>query len=211
VDTLVAASGVAVAEPFCIHLGDEPVRLGYIEIIDVTTGRRVVTVIEVLTLSNKVPGPGRLLHERKQRECTEGGVNLVEIDLLRAGPWALAVSEYLVPAAYQAPYRIYVYRSGDESYGEVYRVSLRERLPAIKVPLRESDVDVPLDLQSLIELCYRNGGYDDDIDYQKEPDPPLGADDARWADELLRKQGRRMEGSARKPAREEKRKHKPKK
>jgi hypothetical protein len=138
-------------------------------------------------------------------------VNLVEIDLLRAGPWALSVSEQHVPAVYRVPYRICVYRARSKYLGEVYRVSLRERLPAIKVPLREADADVPLDLQALIDLCYRNVGYDHDIDYQKEPDPPLGADDARWADELLCKQGRRTGGSARKPARQGSKKRKAKK
>ena len=30
-----------------------------------------------------------------------------------------------------------------------------------------------------------------DIDYSEDPDPPLTGDDARWADALLREQGRR--------------------
>ena len=38
---------------------------------------------------------------------------------------------------------------------------------------------------------YRNGGYDADIDYCVDPDPPLSADDEQWADDLLRGQGRR--------------------
>jgi len=36
-------------------------------------------------------------------------------------------------------------------------VPLRQRLPAIRVPLRETDADVPLDLQALIEQVYRHG------------------------------------------------------
>jgi hypothetical protein len=59
------------------------------------------------------------------------------------------------------------------------------------VPLRQTDAEVPLDLQTLIEQCYRNGGYDDDLDYRHAPDPPLAADDESWADNLLRSQGRR--------------------
>jgi hypothetical protein len=31
----------------------------------------------------------------------------------------------------------------------------------------------------------------DDIDYRREPDPPLDPADATWADELLRKAGKR--------------------
>jgi hypothetical protein len=38
-------------------------------------------------------------------------------------------------------------------------------------------------------LCYRNGSYEDDIDYSADPDPPLNASDARWAAALVRKRG----------------------
>jgi hypothetical protein len=56
-------NGVAVAEPLVIHLDQsEPVRQGFIEIIDIMSGRRVVTVIEVLSPSNKISGPGRDLY-----------------------------------------------------------------------------------------------------------------------------------------------------
>ncbi len=34
-------------------------------------------------------------------------------------------------------------------------------------------------------------GYDDDLDYRQEPEPPLSAEDVAWADDLLRKAGRR--------------------
>ena len=61
----------------------------------------------------------------------------------------------------------------------------------IRVPLRETDADVPLDLQELIDQCYSNDGYDDDIDYSREPLPPLERDDQRWADELLHEKGLR--------------------
>jgi Protein of unknown function (DUF4058) len=182
---------VAIADPLRIRLPDEPVTQGFIEIIDLGTGRRIVTVIEVLSPSNKVPGPGRELYEKKQQECQAAGVNLVEIDLLRGGPWVLSVAEHLVPAPYRTPYRVCVRRAAGEGLGEVYRVPLRRRLPVIGVPLRESDPDAPLDLQALIDQCYRNGGYDEDIDYQEEPDPSLAAGDARWANALLRQQGKR--------------------
>jgi Protein of unknown function (DUF4058) len=47
-----------------------------------------------------------------------------------------------------------------------------------------------LDLQAVIDQCYRNGGYDEDIDYSVAPDPPLNVEDAHWADTLLREAGR---------------------
>jgi hypothetical protein len=194
------ATGVALAEPLRIRLPDEPVTQGYIEIIDLATGRPVITVIEVLSLSNKVPGPGRELYEKKQQECRTGGVNLVEIDLLRNGPWVLSVPSYLVPASHRTTYRVCVCRPRAGALGEIYRVPLYERLPVIQVPLRPSDADVPLDLQILIDQCYRNGGYDEDIDYQTAPDPPFSPADGSWADSLLRKQGKRVSPSPRKAA-----------
>ena len=65
------------------------------------------------------------------------------------------------------------------------------RLPTISLPLRSTDPDIPFDLQMVIDQCYRNGGYDEDIDYSVEPDPLLGVEDARWANTLLREAGRR--------------------
>ena len=186
------APSPAVAEPLVIYLSDEPVTEGYIEIIDVGSGRRVVTVIEVLSLSNKSPGEGQEVYRRKQRELRDGYVNLVEIDLLRAGERMLSVGPARIPATHRTPYQVCVYRAAaTPPCYEVYRVPLRERLPVIRIPLRPTDADVPLDLQALIDQCYRNGGYDADIDYAAEPDPPLGAEDTRWADALLRQVGRR--------------------
>ena len=47
-----------------------------------------------------------------------------------------------------------------------------------------------LDIQAVVDQCYRNGGYDD-IDYTDEPDPRLKKSDAAWANALLGEQGRR--------------------
>jgi hypothetical protein len=186
-----AASTVAVAEPLRIHLSSDPVTEGYIEIIDLSSGRRVITGIEVLSPTNKLPGPGRKLYVQKQYECRKDGVNLVEIDLVRTGQRVLIVPETMVPPDYRTTYRVSVYRAGEDEICEVYRVPLRERLPAIRIPLRPSDADVALDLQAILEQAYRNGGYDEDIDHTAEPAPPLACDDARWADALLRERGLR--------------------
>jgi hypothetical protein len=186
-----ADSSVAVAEPVVIWGPDEPMTETYIEIIDVGSGKRVVTVIEVLSMANKLAGPGQDLYVEKQRELKAGRVNLVEIDLLRAGKRVFALEPQQIPLSHRTTYQVCIWRATRPGAHEVYRMPLRERLPAIRVPLRATDADVPLDLQALVDQCYRNGGYDEDIDYRAEPDPPLDPDDARWADELLRSQGRR--------------------
>ncbi len=88
-----------------------------------------------------------------------------------------------------------MFRASRPDVASVYRISLQGRLPAISIPLRESDADVTLDLQQLIERSYEFGRYDD-IDYRAEPSPPLSATDARWADELLRAKGEGARGFA---------------
>jgi hypothetical protein len=192
--------GVALAEPVRIRVPDGPITQGYIEILDLSTGRRIVTVIEILSAHNKVAGRGRKLYAQKQQECRKGRVNLVEIDLLRAGRWVLSVPEDLVEQPHRTCYKVCIGR-GQSSFWDFYPVSLRERLPVIPIPLRETDEDVPLDLQTLLDQCYRDGAYDDDIDYEREPNPPLSKDDARWADELLRKKRRRVGVAAGRPTR----------
>jgi hypothetical protein len=170
---------------------DEPVTQGFIEILEASSGNRVVTVIEVLSLANKLPGEGQDLYVRKQRELRQAQVSLVEIDLLRAGRRLLPVPLRRLPLEYRTAYQVWVRRGWQPLTVEIYRASFRESLPTIKIPLRPSDADVLLDLQALIDQCYRNGSYEDDIDYQEDPEPPLGKSDARWAQAQLQDKGLR--------------------
>lgn len=178
--------GIAIAEPLVIQLDDEPVSEGYIEIIDVGSGNRVITVIEVLSLANKLAGEGQDLYLKDQCERKDARLSLVEIDLLRAGKRILLVPPDRVPPRYRTTYQVVSFRAWKPFAYEVYRVPLRERLPVISIPLRETDRDVSLDLQALIDQCYRNGRYDT-LDYSRPASPPLEAEDQGWADELFRK------------------------
>ena len=184
--------GVAVAElakPLVLEappmMRDDPVPHYSIEIRETRSGNRVVTVLEVLSLANKRPGPNRAAYLVKQNELKYSNVNLVEIDLLRSGQTLMPVPIEALPKKHQTPYRVCVYRTGQATALEYYRVSLRERLPAIAVPLRDEDHDVPLDLQAAFEYCYQAGAYND-TDYSIDADPPLEGADAPWADRLLR-------------------------
>jgi hypothetical protein len=187
---------MAVAEPF-ILLVDEPVTEGFIEIREAGTAGRLITVIEVLSPANKTPGEGLDLHRAKQRELRQGNVSQVEIDLLRAGQRPLPLPLDRLSAEQQTPYLIWVRRGWEPLEVEFYRAPLQERLPAIRVPLRLTDKDVVLDLQAVIDQCYRNGDYDADLNYEKDPQPRLSLPDARWLDSLLRKSGRRHASRAR--------------
>lgn len=154
---------------------DEPVTQVFIKIIDIAARRRIVTIVEFLIPPNKVEGAGREVYLHCRQDFEKAGVNIVEIDLMRGQQ--------------DSPYQVCV-QPGSKSY-QVEILPLQERLPVIAIPLRETDKDVALDLQAIIDDCYRKGVYGDDIEYTDEPNPPLSPKDAAWADELLRSKGLR--------------------
>ena len=182
---------LAATEPLLVEAAHEPLTEGYIEIIDVSSGNRVVTIIEVLSPANKTPGNDMREYQRKQSEIVQSDTSLVEIDLLRAGKHVLAVPLLNVPDRARTPYMVCVRRATVPTKAEIYPVPLSQKLPTVKVPLRPSDADVPLDLQALIEQCYRKGRYEGDIDYRFDPAPALTGPDADWTTELLRGKGLR--------------------
>lgn len=186
-------SSAAVAQPLVIEFVDEPETQRFVEIREVSSDSRLVTVLEVLSPTNKTPGDGQEQYLRKQQELRQGGVSLAEIDLLRGGDWVVAVPLSALEASLRTPYRVVVRRGWRRLQAEYYAIALSERLPTIQVPLRQTDADVPLDLQGLLDQCYENGGYDD-IDYNKPPEPPLPPAAARWAAQLLRRAGYRRAG-----------------
>jgi hypothetical protein len=55
----------------------------------------------------------------------------------------------------------------------------------IRIPLNAGDADVPLDLQESLVKAYDRSGCDLQIDYSRDPVPPLSPEDAAWARELL--------------------------
>lgn len=182
----IAESAVSLAQPVVLELPMESVTQGYIEIIDARSGSRVVTVIEFISPSNKLPGQGRELYLQKQQEVRAANVSLVEVDLTRQGDWVLSVPHYAVPRSHQTLYQVCVRRGWKPRKAEVYAVPLRQRLPIIRIPLRETDSDATLDLQVLIEQCYGNGRYGGELDYRRDLVHPLSKEDAGWANELLR-------------------------
>ena len=117
-------------------------------------------------------------------------MNTVEIDLLRGGETLLPGGHSQVPPTDNRAYLVWIWKGRDPEHLAVQRIPLRVRLPVIKIPLRPGHADVSLDLQPILDQCYRNGGYDD-INYQVPPAPALDANDAAWTDALLREQGSR--------------------
>jgi hypothetical protein len=180
-------------EPLVIFL-DESMCQPFIEIREHNAANRLVTVVEILCPANKVRGPGQDLYLQQQHDLQARSVSSVEIDLLREGRRLWLFPAERLPLPYRTPYQVCV-RRGWEASVEFYSIPLRKRLPTIKIPLRPDDEDARLDLQALIEMSYRNGAYEKDLDYRANPDPPLTEKDARWAAALLRnKRLRRSHG-----------------
>jgi hypothetical protein len=180
---------LAVAGPLLVDTEPESSTETFLEIIDRESGNRVVTVIEFLSPSNKSPGPNREQYRRKQSEICSSDANLVEIDLNRFGTHTLAFPlEHIKPQG-RTFYMACVRRASRRGVAEVYPMALWERLRVVKIPLRPDDADVPLDLQALVEQCYRNGAYEGTLNYAIDPDPPLIGADEEWADEFLFQKG----------------------
>lgn len=182
-----AASGTAVAEadaldePLIVEVSSLELTETYLEIRH-PAGHQVLTVIELLSPSNKRPGAGREQYLRKQGEVLASRASLVEVDLLRAGEPTVACPVERLPAA---PYRVVVTRGWDRERREVYPAQLRERLPRFAVPLREDLDDVALDLPALFAQAYENAGYSARLDYETDPSPPLAPDELAWARRLV--------------------------
>lgn len=186
-----ASAAVAVAEvdqPVTVQVPSIEVHESYIEILDRKTGQSIVTVIEVVSPSNKYPGPGRDSYVAKQREVFGSRAHFVEIDLLRAGNHVLAVPEWVVRGSNVYDYLICTNRAhGLRDVFDLHPRSLRDRLPRFNIPLAGDDPDVPLDLQAAINQVYEAGSYGDRINYKGGCRPPLSAGDQAWADEQVRR------------------------
>jgi hypothetical protein len=177
----VAVLDETIAEPIVIRFGEAEVQ-PFIEIIE-SDSARLITVIEMLSPSNKWPGDGREQYQRKQRELYNADVNLVEIDLIRAGPRVFMLPSAQIPPRANTAYAACVFRATNKLQYELYPMPLRERLRPIRVPLRKEDTDIVLRLQPLIEMAYRNGRYNR-TNYQQPCIPPLEGEDAEWAKQL---------------------------
>ena len=174
-----ASSGVITA-PFEVRLPAVDVqRQRYIEIRD-RRNHSLVTVIELLSPSNKRPGPDREQYLTKRGEILASRAHLVEIDLLRC--------QNALPTESPRPectYSVLVSRSERRPNADFWSIGLRDRLPSIPVPLRRGEPDAVLHLQAVVDRVYDEGGFAFLIG-DSMPDPPLGDEDSAWAQQLAR-------------------------
>jgi hypothetical protein len=167
------------AQPLVAELPmPEEVTERYLE-IRMVPEQQVITVIKIVSPSNKLSREGREQYENKRLKVLGSRTHLVEIDLLRAGqPLPMKV-----PA--QSAYRILVSRSQHRPRADVYLFGVRDVIPAFPIPLRPGDAEPTLPLHDILHDLYDPGGYDLIIDYQQLPQPPLSDADAVWLRQLV--------------------------
>ncbi len=163
----------------------DEVRETYLEIRSAAEDR-VITVLEVLSPSNKRPGEGREQYLRKRLNILGTLTHLVEIDLLRGGQ-PMPMSGY--PGT--GDYRILLSRAERRPRADLLAWSLRQPIPVFHLPLQPEDSEPEVDLNRLLHALYDRAGYDLRIPYGDEPEPPLVGDDLGWADAVLREAGLR--------------------
>jgi hypothetical protein len=144
----------------------------------------VVTVVELVSPSNKAAGPGRDSYLTKQRQIRESECHLVEIDLLRRGAHVMSIPEPHLAPAKPYDYLVCVNRWPARSRFELYPCRLRDPLPPIGIPLADPDADAPLAIQRALEHVYVDGDYMLRVRYDEPCIPPLSANDQEWASEL---------------------------
>jgi hypothetical protein len=187
--------------PYYALIGERPAigteeegrRYPFVEIRDSARGHKLITLIEILSPSNKRPGPDREAYRRKQSEVLESDASLIELDLLRTGERIIpdvelgAFLHQIDPPPY---YLVLVNRAWRRNGATAYQVfarGLREWLPCIPVPLKQGEPEVPLDLQYVLNQAYDGGPYRRGaVDYSQPPRSPLPEPGASWAAQWLR-------------------------
>jgi hypothetical protein len=161
------------------------IRETYLEVRAVTTDD-VVTVIEILSPTNKRAGEGRDQYLRKRRVIISSLTHLIEIDLLRSGE-PMPVRRWTGTS----DYRIIVSRADQRPQALLLPFGVRQAIPRFRLPLYPGDPAPLIELSPILHALYDRRGYDLRLDYHSEAEPPLDSGDAAWADELLHTAGLR--------------------
>ncbi len=149
----------------------------FLEIRD-KKGRELITVIELLSPTNKKPGPDREQYLAKRGMILQSPTNFVEIDLLRG--W----ERMPLDEVSDSDYCIIVSRSEDRPRFNYWPIALREPLPMVPIPLRTDAPNIMLNLQAVLHGVYDRAGYGRRI-YSETPYPRLRSEDAEWSAALI--------------------------
>lgn len=155
----------------------EHVRESWLEIRD-RRDRRVITVIELLSPTNKRRGPDRDAYLSKRNLVLGSQANLVEIDLRRGG------DRPALPVLPDCDYYVFISTYEARPRAGFWPIALRDRLPSVPIPLSSDDRPASLDLQAVLNEAYDTGAYGKYI-YTDTPEPPLSPADTAWARQFI--------------------------
>lgn len=178
--------GVMVAQPdtdvITVELPmPEEVRDIYLAIYDINN-EQVVTVVELLSPTNKIAGIGREQYTRKRLMLLGTQTHLVEIDLLRSGqPMPMYGYDH------NSIYSILISRAEQRPKATLMRFNLQQPIPSFRMPLQPGDIEPLVALNAMLHELYNRAGYDLRIDYRSDPPPPpLSPADAAWVRSVIR-------------------------
>jgi hypothetical protein len=161
----------------------------FLDIYTVDQGEhRLVTSIEVLSPTNKSPGEQSSgMYRKKQGEFLGSKLNLVEIDLLRAGQHVTSVPrKEMLKRCKKWDYHVCVHQFDKPRDFFVYPILLPQRLPTIFIPLLPGNKPIAIDLQATFDRCYDAGPYRREVDYSQNPPPPsLEPERMAWLKSIL--------------------------
>lgn len=140
--------------------------------------RQLVTMIELLSPSNKRYGADREQYLMKRSTMMFSAASIVEIDLLRGGP-RLPIND--LPSC---DYCVTVFRKSNAPKVEAWPIGIRDELPVIPIPLKGNFADATLDLKAMLNRVYDAAGYEDYL-YESPPEPALNEPDAIWAKSFI--------------------------
>jgi hypothetical protein len=172
-----AVTTVAPAYAYIPATAIDEERHSYLSIRD-CEGDEAITIIELLSPSNKNLGADRTDYLKKRREFFAAGLHLVEIDLLRGGPRLPLID---IPTC---DYLVAVSRANERPRVGLWPVGIREVLPKIPIPLRGPDPDASLDLQEILNRVYDSARYEPLL-YRQSPQPSLNDADRSWAESIV--------------------------
>jgi hypothetical protein len=181
--TTTAVAGPEADVGVLVEIAELEIHQRRIEILDLYNDQRLVAVIELVSPTNKVAGPGRESYEAKQAEILARDCHFIEIDLLRRGRHAMSIPEWRLQEFQPFDYLVCVSRWPRRNQFTLYPRRLRERLPRIRVPLVEPDPDVTLDIQAALAEVYVEGRFMKRVRYHEPCVPALDDADQQWASE----------------------------
>jgi hypothetical protein len=174
----------ALVEPIIVEIPvQETITEDYLEVVEIAT-HRVVTIVEILSPSNKRPGEDRQVYLTKREKIFRTQINFVEIDLLR--DWPPMPFAFLQTNGHSSHYRILVKRGLSVRHAFLYPFSVRDPIPVFALPLQAGDSEPPIRLGEVLQETYDKCSYDFRIDYSQPPEPLLSEADMIWAKEILR-------------------------